>query len=38
MDDRYVVSNHNKRILHLDAENIEGYLMYQVLPYDEIEM
>ena len=38
MDDRHVVSNDNKKILYVDAENLYGHSMSQVLPFDEIEM
>ena len=36
--DRYVKSDENIKILHLDATNLFGYSMIQPLPYDEIEM
>ena len=38
MGDRYVVSDDNKKILYVDAKNLYGYSMSQVLPCDEIEM
>ena len=38
MGDRYVKSDENKKILYMDATNIYGHSMSQMLPYDEIEM
>ena len=38
MGDRYVESDENKKILHMDATNLYGHSMSQMLPYDEIEM
>ena len=38
MRDRYVKSDENKKILDLDATNLHGHSMIQLLPYDEIEM
>ena len=38
MGDRYVISDENKKIIYIDAENLFGYSMSQLLPYDEIEM
>ena len=38
MGDRYVNSDGNKKILHMDATNLYGHSMSQLLPYDEIEM
>ena len=38
MGDRYVKSDENKKILYMDATNLYGYSMPQMLPYDEIEM
>ena len=38
MGDRYVKSEENKKILYMDATNLYGHSMYQMLPYDEIEM
>ena len=38
MGDRYVKSDEHKKILHMDAANLYGYSMSQILPYDEIEM
>ena len=38
MGDRYVKSDENKKILYMDATNLYGYSMSQLLPYDEIEM
>ena len=35
---RYVKSNENKKILYIDATNLYGLFMSQLLPYDEIEM
>ena len=36
--DRYLKSDENKKILYMDATNLYGHSMSQVLPYDEIEM
>ena len=36
MEDRYVKSNENKKILYIDATNLYGHSMSQMLPYDEI--
>ena len=36
--DRYVKSDENKKILYMDATNLYGHSMSQMLPYDEIEM
>ena len=38
MGDRYVESDENKNILYMDATNLYGHSMSQMLPYDEIEM
>ena len=38
MGDRYVKSDENKKILYMDATNLYGYSMSQMLPYDEIEI
>ena len=38
MGDRYVKSDENKKILYMDATNLYGNSMSQMLPYDEIEM
>ena len=38
MGDKYVKSDENKKILYVDATNIYGHSMSQMLPYDEIEM
>ena len=34
MDDRYVKSDENKKILYMDATNLYGHSMFQMLPYD----
>ena len=36
MGDRYVKSDENKKILFMDARNLYGYSMSQLLPFDEI--
>ena len=38
MVDRYVNLDGNKKVLYMDATNLYGHSMSQVLPYDEIEM
>ena len=38
MGDRYVKSDEIKKILYMDATNLYGHSMSQMLPYDEIEM
>ena len=38
MGDRYEKSDENKKILYMDATNLYGHSMSQMLPYDEIEM
>ena len=37
MGDRYIKSNGNKKILYFDANNLYGYSMSELLPYDEIK-
>ena len=37
MGDRYVKSDENKKILHIDANNLYGWAMSQYLPYDDIK-
>ena len=36
--DRYVKSDENKKNLYMDATNLYGHSMSQMLPFDEIEM
>ena len=38
MGDRYVKSDENRKILYIDATNLYGHSMSQMLTYDEIEM
>ena len=38
MGDRYVISDENIKIIYMDATNLYGHSMSQMLPYDEIEM
>ena len=38
MGDRYVKSDENNNILNMDATNLYGHSMSQMLPYDEIKM
>ena len=38
MGDRYVKSDENNTVLCVDATNLYGYSMSQLLPYDEMEM
>ena len=38
MGDRYVKSDENKKIIYMDATNLYGHSMRQLLPYDKIEM
>ena len=38
MGDRYVKSDENNTVLYMDATNLYGHSMSQMLPYDEIEM
>ena len=37
MGDRYVRSDENKKILYIDANNLYGHSMSELLPYDEIK-
>ena len=37
MGDRYVKSDDNKKIIFMDATNLYGHSMSQLLPYDEIK-
>ena len=37
MGDRYINSDENKKILYVDANNLDGHSMSQSLPYDEIK-
>ena len=37
MGDRYVKSDDNKKILYIDAKNLYGHSMSQMLPCDEIK-
>ena len=38
MNDRHVKSDDNKKILYVDANNLYGHSMSQLLLYDEIQM
>ena len=38
MGDRYVKSDDNKKIIYINATSLYGHSMFQMLPYDEIEM
>ena len=38
MGDRFVKSDENKKILYMDATNINGHSMSQMLFYDDIEI
>ena len=38
MGDCYLKSDENKKILYMDATNIYGHSMSQLLPFDQIEM
>ena len=38
MGDRYIKSDEDNSILYIDATNLYGHSMSQMLPYDEIEM
>ena len=38
MCDKYVKSDETKKILYIDATNLYGHSMSQLLPFDEIEM
>ena len=37
MGDRYVISDENKKIIYVDANNLYGHSMSELLPYDEIK-
>ena len=37
MGDRYIKSDENKKILYVDANNLYGHSMSQMLPFDEIK-
>ena len=37
MGDRYIISDDNKKILYVDANNLYGWAMSEYLPYDEIK-
>ena len=37
LEDRYVKSGENKKILYIDAINLYGWAMSESLPHDEIE-
>ena len=37
MGDRYVRSDESKKILYIDANNLYGHYMSELLPYDEIK-
>ena len=37
MGDRYVKPDENKKILYIDAINLYGHSVSQMLPYDEIK-
>ena len=37
MGDRYVISDDDKKILYVDANNLYGWAMSEYLPYDEIK-
>ena len=37
MGDRYVISDENKKMLYVDANNLYGHSMSEPLPYDEIK-
>ena len=36
--DRYVKSDENKKMFYIDATNLYGHSMSQLLPFDEIEI
>ena len=36
MEERYVKSDENKKILYVDSNNLYGWAMSQYLPYDKI--
>ena len=38
MGDRYVKSDESRKIIHMDATNVYGHSMSQMLPYDGIQM
>ena len=38
MGDRHVKSDENKKIIYMDATNLYGHSVSQMLPYDEIEL
>ena len=38
MGDKYVISDDSKTIIYIDATNLYGHSMSQMLLYDEIEM
>ena len=38
MGDKYVKSDDIKKIIYMDATNLHGHSMSQLLPFDEIEM
>ena len=38
MGDRYVNSDENKKLFYVDATDLYGHSMSQMLPYDEVEM
>ena len=38
LGDKYIESDENKKILYMDATNLYGHSMSQMLPYDEVEM
>ena len=38
MGDKYVKSDENKKILYMDATNLHGHSVSQMLPYDEIKL
>ena len=38
MGDRYVKTDENEKLVYMDATNLYGHSMSQLLYYDEIEM
>ena len=38
MGDRYAKSDENKKILYMDATNLDGHSISQILPHEEIEI
>ena len=38
MGDSFVKSDDNKKMIYMDATNLYGYSMSQLLPFDEIDM